>query len=151
MRESQLASKSSRTSSSGVRVNPLLLRTTSGDWRYTALFSNAAHAHQSNKPHDWLAIYYDGWRGERQCAVITAERGLIEGRRIVRGREGEFSASYFSGEVAEGDRGDSELRALIYPASRVYSQCARNRKLGEANATNAQPRGNPPLKRRCVR
>jgi DNA polymerase (family X) len=53
--------------------------------------------------------------------------------------------------VAEGYRRDSERRALIYPASRVHSQCARYRKLGEAKARNAQPRGNPPLKRKCVR
>jgi hypothetical protein len=52
-------------------------------------------AHQSNKPHDWVVIYYDSGRGERQCAVMTAERGLKEGRRIVRGLKGEFSASYF--------------------------------------------------------
>jgi DNA polymerase (family X) len=83
------------------RLNPKheawlpILHTTSGDRHYTAHFSNTAHAHQSNKPHDWVVIYYDGGRGERQYAVITAERVLIEGRRIVRWLKGEFSASYF--------------------------------------------------------
>jgi DNA polymerase (family X) len=72
-----------------------VLHTTRGDRHYTALFSNTAHAHQANKTRDWLVIYYDGGRGERQCTVITAERGPMEGRRIVRGREGECSAYYF--------------------------------------------------------
>ena len=72
-----------------------ILHTTLGDRHYTALFSNTAHAHQANKTHDWVVIYYDGGRGERQCTVITAARGPLEGRRIVRGREGECSAHYF--------------------------------------------------------
>jgi hypothetical protein len=67
-----------------------------GDRHYTALFSNTARAHQMNKTHDWVVIYYDGGQGERQCTVITAERGPMEGRRIVRGREGECLAYYFA-------------------------------------------------------
>jgi DNA polymerase (family X) len=73
-----------------------ILHTTRGDRHYTAVFSNTAHAHQENKTHDWVVIYYDGGKGERQCTVITAERGPMEGRRIVRGREGECAGYYFS-------------------------------------------------------
>jgi predicted flap endonuclease-1-like 5' DNA nuclease len=73
-----------------------ILHTMRGERHYTALFSNTAHAHQEGKTHDWVVIYYDGGRGERQCTVITAERGPMEGRRIVRGREGECSAHYFA-------------------------------------------------------
>ena len=73
-----------------------ILHATRGDRHYTALFSNTAHAHQANKTHDWVVIYYDGGRGERQCTVITAERGPMEGRRLVRGREGECLAYYFT-------------------------------------------------------
>jgi hypothetical protein len=72
-----------------------ILHTTRGDRHYTALFSNTAHAHQANKTHDWVVLYYDSGQGERQCTVITAERGPMEGRRIVRGREGECLAYYF--------------------------------------------------------
>jgi DNA polymerase (family X) len=76
-----------------------VLHTTRGDRQYTALFSNTAHAHQANKTRDWVVIYYDGEDGERQCTVITSERGPMEGRRIVRGRENECSAYYFPGSA----------------------------------------------------
>jgi hypothetical protein len=72
-----------------------ILHTMRGDRHYTALFSNTAHAHQAGKTHDWVVIYYDGGRGERQCTVITSERGTMKGRRIVRGREAECTAHYF--------------------------------------------------------
>ena len=54
---------------------------------YTALFSNTARAHALNRTDDWVVIYGDDGRGERQCTVITAERGPLKGQRIVRGRE----------------------------------------------------------------
>ena len=73
-----------------------ILHTVRGERHYTALFSNTARAHQEGKTHDWVVIYHDSGRGERQCTVITAERGPMEGRRIVRGREGECSAYYFA-------------------------------------------------------
>lgn len=72
-----------------------ILHTTRGDRHYTALFSNTAHAHQAHKTRNWVVIYYDSGQGERQCTVITAERGPMESRRIVRGREGECLAYYF--------------------------------------------------------
>lgn len=56
---------------------------------YTALFSNTARAHALGKTRDWVVLYHDGGRGERQNTVITAERGPLRGRRIVRGREEE--------------------------------------------------------------
>ncbi len=76
-----------------------ILHTMRGERHYTALFSNTARAHQMEKTRDWVVIYYDGGAGERQCTVITAERGPMEGRRIVRGREGECAALYFSPPV----------------------------------------------------
>ena len=56
---------------------------------YTALFSNTERAHRLGRTNDWVVIYWDGGRGERQCTVITAERGPAIGRRIVRGRDWE--------------------------------------------------------------
>ncbi len=46
------------------------------------------------KTRDWLVIYYDGSDGERQCTVITSQRGTLTGKRIVRGREEECAAYY---------------------------------------------------------
>lgn len=66
-----------------------ILHTNRGRRHYTALFSNTPRAHQLNKTSDWVVIYYDRGDGERQCTVITATYGPLEGRRIVRGREAE--------------------------------------------------------------
>ena len=77
-----------------------ILHTARGARHYTALFSNTAHAHEMGKTHDWVVIYCDSGRdggdGERQHTVITAERGPLTGRRIVRGREEECMRFYFT-------------------------------------------------------
>ncbi len=66
-----------------------------GEHEYTALFSNTARAHELARTHDWVVLYYDGGgSAERQCTVITAERGPLCGQRIVRGREDECLAYY---------------------------------------------------------
>jgi DNA polymerase (family 10) len=72
-----------------------VLHTHRGKRHYTALFSNTAHAHAMGKTRDWVVLYYDGGRGERQCTLITAQRGPLEGKRIVRGRENECFDYYF--------------------------------------------------------
>lgn len=64
-----------------------VLHTHRGDRQYTALFSNTARAHRLGRTHDWVVLYYDGEGRERQCTVITAERGPLHGQRIVAGRE----------------------------------------------------------------
>lgn len=71
-----------------------VLHTVRGDRHYTALYSNTAHAHERGRTHDWLVVYSDGRGGERQCTVITAARGPLRGRRIVRGREDECLQHY---------------------------------------------------------
>jgi Holliday junction resolvasome RuvABC DNA-binding subunit len=67
-----------------------------GTRHYTAMFSNTAHAHRLGTTRDWVILYYDGGRGERQCTVITAHREPLAGRRIVRGREAECEQHYES-------------------------------------------------------
>jgi len=67
-----------------------ILHTTRGRRHYTALFSNTALAHRLNRTHDWVVIYWDDGIGERQCTVVTADRGPWSGRRVVRGRETEL-------------------------------------------------------------
>ena len=75
-----------------------VLHTHRGKRTYTALFSNTARAHAMGKTRDWVVLYYDGGRGERQCTVITSQRGPLEGKRIVRGREAECLEYYFHRE-----------------------------------------------------
>jgi hypothetical protein len=96
-----------------------------GDRHYTVLFSNTPRAHALEKTHDWVIVYYDWGREERQSTVITAEWGMLEGRRIVRGREGECAAHYARGAPsasppsAHGERHD--WAALGDPRDRVPS------------------------------
>jgi Holliday junction resolvasome RuvABC DNA-binding subunit len=81
-----------------------VLETERGKRRYMALFSNTARAHDLGKTRDWVVLYYNGGtRGERQCTVITAERGALRGKRIVRGREGECAEYY-------GARGNAKTK-----------------------------------------
>lgn len=71
-----------------------ILHTMQGDRHYTALFSNTARAHDLGKTRDWVVIYVDGGRGERQYTVVTASHGPLKGKRVVRGREVECLAYY---------------------------------------------------------
>lgn len=64
-----------------------ILHTQRGDREYTALFSNTALAHRLGKTADWVVLYYDGGRGERQCTIVTESLGPLRGKRVVRGRE----------------------------------------------------------------
>lgn len=63
-------------------------------WHFTALFSNTARAHELNKTHDWVVIYFydDGQHVEGQRTVVSETRGPLVGRRVVRGRERECAA-----------------------------------------------------------
>lgn len=71
-----------------------ILHTERGGRHYTALFSNTARAHELGKTGDWVVLYLDGARGDGQYTVITAERGPLRGRRIVRGRDVECARRY---------------------------------------------------------
>jgi DNA polymerase (family 10) len=66
-----------------------------GEWHFTALFSNTAHAHELGRAHDWVVIYAEE-RGhqEHQYTVVTPRGGSLAGRRVVRGRESECRAWY---------------------------------------------------------
>jgi Holliday junction resolvasome RuvABC DNA-binding subunit len=61
---------------------------------YTALFSNTARAHELGKTNDWVVIYQDDGRGERQATVVSETRGPLAGRRVIRGREKECMDYY---------------------------------------------------------
>ena len=81
-----------------------VLHTRRGDRHYTALFSNTARAHELGRTHDWVVLYFDGRGAERQCTVITAERGPMRGQRIVRGREGECLQHYHGTQARSSRR-----------------------------------------------
>ncbi len=63
-------------------------------WSFTALFSNTALAHRSGKTHDWVVIYYEKAGEQQQGTVVTAERGPLAGKRVIRGRERECREYY---------------------------------------------------------
>jgi len=71
-----------------------ILHTQRGSRHYTALFSNTARAHTLGHTHDWVVLYCDGDRGERQWTVVTDSAGVLQGRRVVRGREPECLEFY---------------------------------------------------------
>ena len=63
-------------------------------WDFTALYSNTARAHELGTTHDWVVIYYDRDGREGQSTVVTETSGPLEGKRVVRGREGESRRYY---------------------------------------------------------
>lgn len=71
-----------------------ILHTHRGERHYTTLYSNTARAHELGRIRDWVVLYYDGGYEERQSTVITAHRGALSGKRIVRGRERECEEFY---------------------------------------------------------
>lgn len=72
-----------------------ILHATHGEWHFTALFSNTARAHELGKTRDWVVLYfYDTDHVERQRTVVTEARGVLAGKRVVRGREDECRGYY---------------------------------------------------------
>lgn len=72
-----------------------ILHAQRGQWHFTALFSNTARAHELDKVHDWVVIYFHSDSGgEAQRTVVTATRGPLAGQRVVRGRERECLSIY---------------------------------------------------------
>jgi DNA polymerase (family X) len=71
-----------------------ILHTQRGKRHYTALFSNTAKAHELGKTHDWVVLYCDAGKGERQYTVMTYTWGSLKDKRVVRGREAECKEFY---------------------------------------------------------
>jgi Holliday junction resolvasome RuvABC DNA-binding subunit len=84
-----------------------ILHAVRGERHYMALFQHRPCA-PDGKTRDWVVLYYDGREGERQCTVITSQRGRSLAERIVRGREVECLDYYRDTESAStpatGDR-----------------------------------------------
>jgi len=82
------------------RLNPTgeawlpVLHADRGRWRFTALFSNTARAHQLGRTRDWVVIYFHTeTEPEGQRTVVTETHGPRAGLRVVRGREDECAAA----------------------------------------------------------
>ena len=72
-----------------------ILHTDRGAWHFTALYSNTARAHELERTHDWVIVYfYDGDHREGQHTIVTETHGALKGRRVVRGREAECAEVY---------------------------------------------------------
>ncbi len=72
-----------------------VLHTVRGTWHFTALYSNTAKAHELDRTHDWVVLYFhDDHRAEAQRTVVTEQHGSLVGRRVVRGREDECRDHY---------------------------------------------------------
>jgi hypothetical protein len=84
------------------RLNPTgqawlpVLHTQRGEWHYTTMFSNTSRAHQLGRTGDWVVLYCEADDTDQQYTVITSQRGPLEGKRIVRGRESECALYYQS-------------------------------------------------------
>jgi DNA polymerase (family X) len=71
-----------------------VLHTMRGDRHYTAMYSHTATATRLGRGNDWVVMYYDDPDGEHQYTAVTAQRGPLAGRRIVRGREAQCVLHY---------------------------------------------------------
>ena len=82
-----------RFNPSGAAWLPILHLDRDG-WLFTALYSNTARAHALGRTHDWVVIFCERGRTERQCTVVTEVAGPLKGLRVVRGREDECLRYY---------------------------------------------------------
>ena len=74
-----------------------VLHTDRDGWHFTVMYSNTARAHELQRTHDWVVVYfYDDHHQEGQCTVVTESRGPLVGQRVVRGRELECRDYYRS-------------------------------------------------------
>src|SRR5512140_2870898 len=71
-----------------------VLHCTRGARHYTVLYSNTELAHRVGRTHDWVVIFFDGGDAEHRATIVTALKGVLAGRRVVRGREQECIAHY---------------------------------------------------------
>jgi hypothetical protein len=71
-----------------------ILETHRGDTRFKAFFSNSARAHEFGTLRDWVVICCDQKLRKGQWTIVTARRGALKGRRIIRGHESECAEFY---------------------------------------------------------
>lgn len=92
-----------------------VLHTSRDAWQFTALFSNTQRAHELRKANDWVVVYFHtDSEPEAQCTIVTETRGPLEGKRVVRGREGDCIAQYAEMDGQTGAM-DEPLRGHALP------------------------------------
>ena len=72
---------------------PILAKEEKG-YKFTVMFSNTPTAHRLEKTNDWVVVYAAKGKGESQCTIVTESRGVLKGKRVVRGREAECTDHY---------------------------------------------------------
>lgn len=73
---------------------PILHTECGSDWNCTVLYSNTERAHELEKTHDWVVIYFERNGDEHQNTIVTETSGPLKGKRVVRGREAECEQYY---------------------------------------------------------
>lgn len=74
-----------------------IMHVSRGGWHFTVLYSNTPRAHELNRVHDWVVVYfYDDTHAEGQHTIVTERRGSLAGKRVIRGREAECGLLYAS-------------------------------------------------------
>jgi hypothetical protein len=63
-------------------------------WHYRAFYSNTALAHRLGRTNDWVVVHFEDGCHTGQRTVVTETRGVLRGRRVVRGRERECREHY---------------------------------------------------------
>lgn len=77
---------------------PILVKEYKG-YKFTVMFSNTAAAHKLGKTGDWVVVYVEKGKRENQCTVVTESRGVLRGKRVIRGKERE-SGEYYNSPLA---------------------------------------------------
>lgn len=85
-------------------------------WLFTVMYSNSARAHDLGKLRDWVVVLYKRDELEGEATVVTEYRGILSGRRVVRGRESQCRAYYDSQAVA------SEVRTWAHDLAELLGR-----------------------------
>jgi hypothetical protein len=71
-----------------------ILRVERGGYHYLAHYTNTEASRRYGRLYDWVAIFREDKEAFGQWTVVTARRGPLGGRRVVRGREQECREYY---------------------------------------------------------
>ncbi len=71
-----------------------IMHSSRNGWEFTVLFSNTALAHDLHMNYDWVVLYYENQNSDGQATIVTATKGPLEDKRVVRGREAECERYY---------------------------------------------------------
>jgi hypothetical protein len=93
-----------------------VLHTSRGAHHYTVMFSNTARAHELAKTAAWVVIYFETDHKQRQYTVVDSDRGVLRGKRIVRGREQECY-EFYSRRQQEASGGPLTEQPAVIPGS----------------------------------